>query len=159
MLINYGRKWVYLRILKKVEYFYVYITFAHINIFVNIFQDERKGKHIPVLFSSMNSMELVLGSEKKDFERVEELANVLSGWLKHVVNKRIIVIFKGMGGVFKKLRQTSSVSEYRRTFIREFKKKQVPVCAFFEKSPVAFNGCRVKLKRRRKRKEIPRPLF
>ena len=60
-----------------------------------------------------------------------------------------------MGNVFKKRHQTSqNIDKKRILLLEELNDVELPIEAFYDISPIAFNGCKVQKKRRKKKKTI-----
>ena len=60
-----------------------------------------------------------------------------------------------MGNVFKKRHQTSqNIDKKRILLLEELNDVELPIEAFYDISPIAFNGCKVQKKRRKKKKQL-----
>jgi len=133
---------------------FIFFTFTSKNIFFNAYREIGKY-YLPFLFQTSGSQEYTEEYSKGHKEQLEEFAYAVADWLRRNNPQRVIIIFKGLGSVFKKKHQTGyKIDKKRLMLLQEMSDVEIPITSIFDRSAVAFNGCKVKKKRRKKKKHL-----
>lgn len=133
---------------------YVVFTFSSRNIFMNAFSLEGK-EHRPLMFQTSGAQLYTEEYSKGHHEQLTEFAYAVADWLRRWESPSLIIVFKGLGAVFKKKHQTShNLDKKRVLLLEELNDVELPIEAFYDISSVSFNGCKSKKKRRKKKKQL-----
>jgi hypothetical protein len=135
---------------------YVVFTFTARNIFINAFLISEKG-YVPIMFQTSGSQLYTEEYAKGHHEQLTEFAYAAGDWLRRWEAPSVFILFRGLGVVFKKRHQTSANLDNKRALVLdELHNVDLPIEAFYDISPVSFNGCKTQKKRRKKKKHMTR---
>ena len=129
---------------------WVYITFIKKNLFINVY-NEIDGKKVAIKFWSLSTFIPKSNLKTKiDPSRVELFGEFIAEWLKKWNAKKLVVVFREEAARVN-IRSRNPIwrlIKKRRRLIKALRIARVPVASFIELSPIPYNGCKTKHKKR-----------